>query len=1195
VSLRRVAGVAATLALAAGAAALAPSCNDGSGLLRAKVIEHRSELIGGPGAMADIGDFLLENEEIRVAILGPINSPGPAPYGGSLVDADRRRPWMGYEGGNGLDRFVEAFPLSNLLVPEPDDTEVFVLEDGSNGKEAIIRVQAEGGFFLEALGVLRSQQALLEVFFPNVRTAVHFTTDYILRPGAKHVLMRTTLRLGDDAPPGCPLVSSCPSECEWGYSETTDGCLSCECSERLPLEQPAGPMPVLRNILGDPVGEPDAELKAGIAAGDFVFFGNRNDIFAPGPGFDEGYEVHKAFDEGRNTFQDPLSYDYVAATGDVVSYAYFTVARPGDPPSRVNVPLITSGTTAFISAFKSCLLDASDDATCDRNRTYVYDRYLAIGDGDVASALEDMYLLRGTPTGEIRGNVLWQETNAPVPNAQVVVFSDPQPGRGWTTVEELVNANVAVRGDFGVVNSIDADLGLDRVEDGDFRAQLPPGAYVLVAQTPEGTAVGTPISVQLDAGEEEVVLPTLPTPATLAYRVADTAGRLLPAKVMVVRRDAPGLPFEQDTLRRPYMGHGRLGNQRQHQVVTPSGQGELQVLPGTYDVIVSRGFEYGLHVERGLELRSGGVVQVDALLHREVDTTGWMSIDTHLHAIPSFDAGMPVDVRIATAASEGLEFAVATDHDVRTNYQPYARQLGLEPFVATTVGEETTTLEMGHFIGFPLVYDQRDLPGHGATDWTCMSLTDLFAEIRQSGDEIDPLTVVAHPRDGFLGYMSQLGVDTYTMNRELTLFEQNNPVFRTASCDFDAMEVLNAKRFELLRTPSVAEVVDYNRCLTRLNGLTTRAELDGYECPELAPGAPAVCRADESDRDCAARLRTAVTWLTLKRILRRTPAEQDRNWNFQGNAEDSKALCDLRALGDDPVPPENLDAPCTYRPGHVDEYFRLIERGMTPTQLAGSDAHGWDLDPGFPRAYFRSSTDDPRAITVDEVVGVLRAGHAFASYGPFVTGSIRDKTYGEVVDATAGEELRLNLEVQTASWFAADRVEVYLNGLLVWDMDTGKPPEAIVDLKGAVPFTVPARDSWVVIIALGLEDPSLMSPVYLDVPFGYLDLSRIASDAFSRVPMIDTIFPTPPAEASWGPSPAYAVTNPIYIDVDGNGRFDSPLPFPDFCSRPCDPYASNPGQCPTGQTCLEDERKCGFAITGRCRRYPRARFTHPGP
>jgi hypothetical protein len=191
---------------------LLPACNDDSTLLRAKVIESRSERVGGPVSMGDIGDFLLENDQIRVAILRAIHSPGPGPYGGSIVDIDRRRPWIGYEGVNGLDRFAEAFPMANMLVPEPEWLDVFVLKDGSDGREAAIRVRGEGGFFLQALGVLRRQEPLLSLYFPNVRTKLHFTTDYILHPGERFVTMRTELRISEEQPAGCPL-SSCPDEC----------------------------------------------------------------------------------------------------------------------------------------------------------------------------------------------------------------------------------------------------------------------------------------------------------------------------------------------------------------------------------------------------------------------------------------------------------------------------------------------------------------------------------------------------------------------------------------------------------------------------------------------------------------------------------------------------------------------------------------------------------------------------------------------------------------------------------------------------------------------------------------------------------------------------------------------------------------------------------------------------------------------
>jgi hypothetical protein len=60
------------------------------------------------------------------------------------------------------------------------------------------------------------------------------------------------------------------------------------------------------------------------------------------------------------------------------------------------------------------------------------------------------------------------------------------------------------------------------------------------------------------------------------------------------------------------------------------------------------------------------------------------------------------------------------------------------------------------------------------------------------------------------------------------------------------------------------------------------------------------------------------------------------------------------------------------------------------------------------------------------------------------------------------------------------------------------------------------------------------------------------------------------------------VTNPIYIDTDGNGRYDARLPFPEFCSRACDPASIDPNECPPTQVCLDEERVCGFPISGRC-------------
>ena len=90
------------------------------------------------------------------------------------------------------------------------------------------------------------------------------------------------------------------------------------------------------------------------------------------------------------------------------------------------------------------------------------------------------------------------------------------------------------------------------------------------------------------------------------------------------------------------------------------------------------------------------------------------------------------------------------------------------------------------------------------------------------------------------------------------------------------------------------------------------------------------------------------------------------------------------------------------------------------------------------------------------------------------------------------------------------------------------------------------------------------------------------ADAFALIPVVNSLFTPVPTVPDWYPIPAYAVTNPIYLDTDGNGKYDAPLPYPNFCSRPCDSTKVDPAQCPTGQKCLSPENVCGLAIVSKC-------------
>lgn len=1152
-------------------AALSSSCGDDPKSLRAKLIEDRAELVGGPVAVADVGDYLLENDQIRVAILRAVDSPGPGVFGGSVVDIDRRRPRIEFQNGHGRDRFAETFPVANLMVPEPSEMDVSVLKDGSDGKEAAIRVQGKGEFLFEALGVLRTQQSVLEGIFPNIKTAVRFTTDYILRPGAKHILIRTRLELGDEVPEGCPALD-CPNDCPDGRAEGEDGCLVCDCSDVLPLTQYSEPKSVFGVILGDPPADAGAEHEAGIVAGDFVFFGNQNDVFAPGPGFDEDGEVQRANNAGRNTFQEPLVYDFVAAAGGDISYGYFTVGD-GDTEPQVNVPLFASAATAFLAAGKQCRLAPDDDDACDKHRTFTYERYLAVGDGDVASVLEEVYRVRGTAVGLIHGDVLWRDTSEPVANARVFVFQNPEPGRRWADVDELVAANFARFGNPGVVSSADADLGLDLVEDGDFRVAIPPGDYVVMARDPAGLVSSELTSLSIDAGQHVLLAPSLPTPAVLVHRVTDELGTGIPVKITFVSVGPDGQAREGDGLRRPYLGEDRLANGVRHIITSRDGSGEELIEPGVYDVTVSRGPEYSVHRQR-VTAESGRPLRIDATLQREVDTSGWMSADMHLHSTPSFDSGMPVERRVRTIAAEGLELAVSTDHDVATDYLPVIRELELEMEVATAVGAEITTLEQGHFIGFPIDFDAVVGPSQGAHDWSCQPGSLILDGIRETGDGIAPLTIVAHPRDGFFGYIDQLGVDAFQMTRSPPLLEADNPVFRVAGCSFDAMEIIQSKRFDLVRTPSVSEMVDYNRCLMRINGATDRAAL-AAACPELGTGLLAPCHEGEAYAICQSRNRTALATEMTKRVLTRTPAEQKASWEWGGTDDETEEKCDVFSIGDDPVAELDRDLPCAYRAGHIDDYFQYLERGLLHTHIASSDSHNGLLEPGFPRTYFRSDASSPGALPIEDAVASLRAGTAFATYGPFIRASVDGKTFGEV--APVGASADLSLEIQTASWFGVDRVEIYVNGLIQEVLTPDGGPVPIEDVRQVLTLQIPDRDSWIVIIAMGLDPRNSLAPVALDRPFGEVQLANVASAAFSQLPIISAVFPPDPVTPDWSPTFPYAVTNPIYLDRDGNGQYDPPRSRPAFCSVPC----NGDGDCPTGQVCLDPEKQCGIDIVGR--------------
>ena len=369
-----------------------------------------------------------------------------------------------------------------------------------------------------------------------------------------------------------------------------------------------------------------------------------------------------------------------------------------------------------------------------------YERVFVVGDGTAASVLAEIAAVRGEPTGTVAVRVEDAEGGEAVPGIRVDVFT---PGEG-----DPIPLAAAYTDPGGRV-----DL------------QLPEGDYRMRAESEE-RALPDLAAVEVRAGVRSDL--TLPAGSSgrVAYAVRDGSGRLLPARLV-------------------------FSGPSSRIVTTASGSGEVRLPPGTYEVTVTRGFEYTVDTLLQ-EVPAGGRVTIEAGLERVVDSAGWVAADFHLHAEPSSDSQMSLADRVAAVLAEGLELVAATDHDVLTDYTPTIRALGAADRLRSVIGDEISTTFFGHFQGFPLT-PNPNLAGEGAVPWPGLTPTELFAAIH--ADPAAAVVQLNHPRmDALAGYL-----ETIQYNRETDRPDQTPeavgfpPGTELLSFDFDVVEVFNGK------------------------------------------------------------------------------------------------------------------------------------------------------------------------------------------------------------------------------------------------------------------------------------------------------------------------------------------------------------------------------------------------------------------
>jgi hypothetical protein len=213
----------------------------------------------------------------------------------------------------------------------------------------------------------------------------------------------------------------------------------------------------------------------------------------------------------------------------------------------------------------------------------------------------------------------------------------------------------------------------------------------------------------------------------------------------------------------------------------------------------------------------------------------------------------------------------------------------------------------------------------------------------------------------------------------------------------------------------------------------------------------------------------------------------------------------------------------------LQDWYTLLAFGVVVTATGNSDSHGTSrLLGGFPRSYVRVPDDRVEAFQQDAFMGALRAHHAVATSGPFLTLRVNDGAEEGALVRQSGDHVTVAIRMQAASWVQVDEVRLKVNGALVktWAVPRVGDATPLLEVTGeAVDLSA---DAFVTAEAYG----GRALP-----PFVVGEWTEIAKvdDGDPRSPFTCPALP----DAQQGMA-VFAVTNPVFVDVDGDGKFRGP-------------------------------------------------------
>ncbi|MBZ0254997.1 CehA/McbA family metallohydrolase, partial [bacterium] len=324
-----------------------------------------------------------------------------------------------------------------------------------------------------------------------------------------------------------------------------------------------------------------------------------------------------------------------------------------------------------------------------------------------------------------------------------VLIVGQSPAEAFGRVARIIKPTVTFKGKMqeiggGAIASgkLDVKIGEEILtaypdENGEFELYLPVGEYDVTATD----AGRPPVEIELTVYENETQEASIDMqPASsFVFDIRGEDGNSIPCKAQFIGADGTDSPYLGPKVR----AHGCFD-----QYHSETGRFTVQVPPGTYNVVVTRGIEFS-HIQKKVTLKAGEAFAIEGTLRRMVDTTGWVSADFHNHSSPSGDNVCPTHDRIINLAAEHVEFAPTTEHNRIFDWTPYIDDLGLSKEMYTIPGIELTG-SGAHFNSFPFKPVPRTQDG-GAPVWQQDPRLNAIVLRDYQGQNPDRWVQVNHP------------------------------------------------------------------------------------------------------------------------------------------------------------------------------------------------------------------------------------------------------------------------------------------------------------------------------------------------------------------------------------------------------------------------------------------------------------------